>query len=74
MKLSKTVFTLSLAIIMVVSFSVSVFSFSRDELGKYKEKTLIAPDFTAQSTEGKTYKLSDYRGKGIIVLETGSST
>ena len=28
-----------------------------------------APDFTAVSSEGKTVKLSDYKGKNVVVLE-----
>ena len=27
-----------------------------------------APDFTLQATDGKTYKLSDFKGKQSIVL------
>ena len=28
----------------------------------------MAPDFTLQATDGKTYKLSDFRGKQAVVL------
>ena len=27
-----------------------------------------APDFTLQATDGKTYKLSDFKGKQAVVL------
>jgi cytochrome oxidase Cu insertion factor (SCO1/SenC/PrrC family) len=73
MKAYKTIFTLSLAVLMTVSFSLTVYALSRDELGKYKEKAIMAPDFTLKDLKGKTHKLSDYKGK-IVVIQTGSST
>ena len=33
-----------------------------------------APGFTLQDIEGKTYKLSDYRGKAVVVLDFGRFT
>ncbi|MDA2934733.1 peroxiredoxin family protein [Acidobacteria bacterium AH-259-D05] len=51
----------------------SGFSWTGDELSKYKETELIAPDFSLKSLDGNIYKLSNYRGK-IVVLEMGSST
>jgi peroxiredoxin len=31
-------------------------------------QAVIAPDFTAPDSEGKTIRLSDYRGKNNVVL------
>jgi hypothetical protein len=73
MKGYKTIFSLSLALMLLVVFSMPALALTGKELGMYKEKAIIAPDFTLKDLEGKTHKLSDYRGN-IIVLETGSST
>jgi hypothetical protein len=73
MKGYKTIFSLSLALMLLVVFSMPALALTGKELGMHKEKTIMAPDFTLKDLEGKTHKLSDYRGK-IIVLETGSST
>lgn len=43
-------------------------------LRQYKQKTVIAPDFTVKDLEGKSVTLSDFRGKMYVVIETGSST
>jgi len=51
----------AIAFLSLISFAVSVFAAA--EVGK------PAPDFTATDINGKTIKLSDYKGK-IVVLES----
>ena len=34
----------------------------------------IVKDFELRSTDGSTFRLSDFRGKKIVVLEFGAST
>lgn len=70
----KNPFALVLTLFFMSSFAVAGSTYSREELDQYQEKTLMAPDFSLKSLDGKTYSLSDYRGKKIVVIETGSST
>lgn len=74
MKGSKVLFALFFTLSLVIFFSLPAFSQSREELLKYKENVVMAPEFSLQALDGKTYRLSDYKGKKIVVLETGSST
>lgn len=75
MKGHKTPFTLFFTMLQMISFSSLVFSqIPRADFQNYKEKNLIAPNFSLKALDGKTYNLSDYRGKQIVVIQTGSST
>jgi len=74
MKPCKAIFTLSLIIMLLVAFSATGFSLSAGELSQYKKKPIMAPEFTLQDLDGKVISLSDFRGKRIVVIETGSST
>jgi hypothetical protein len=75
MKGGRNPLTLLLSVLFITFFAVPVFAqLGGSELMQYQEKELMAPDFTLVSLEGDSYTLSDYRGKKIVVVETGSST
>ena len=74
MKSCKSSLAVSLAISLVLFLSTPLFSYSRDELNKYQDKELMAPDFSLRSLDDNTYTLSDFKGKKIVVIQTGSST
>lgn len=73
MRRQQTVSRLFLTMLAMIALPASIFAYTSAELRQYKEKELIAPDFTLKGLDGKTYKLSDYRKK-IVVMEAGSST
>ncbi len=74
MKGFKIPYTLFLTMVLMTSFSTPVFPYSREDLAKYKEAELMAPDFSLKALDGNTYKLSDFKGKKFVVIQTGSST
>jgi thioredoxin-dependent peroxiredoxin len=49
-------------IVLFVAVGASAGEAKRPDVGS------VAPDFSAQGTNGKTVKLSDYKGKQTVVL------
>ncbi len=74
MKGYRTSLAFFLTISLTLFLSTPLFSYSRDELNKYKDTELMAPEFSLRGLDGNTYTLSDFRGKKIVVIQTGSST
>lgn len=72
--MKRFLFTLLLVLGILVSSINLAQSYTREELNKYKDNTLMAPEFTLKDLDGKGYSLKDYRGKMYVVIQTGSST
>ena len=74
MKGYKIPFSLCLTVLLMISSAPLSNSYTRDELNNYQDTKLMAEDFSLQGLDGRIYTLSDYKGKKVVVLETGSST
>lgn len=74
MKPSRRFAAALLALPLLMALATAGSAYKREELRQFKEKTLMAPEFTLKDFNGKTYSLKDYRDKMWVVLETGSST
>lgn len=65
---------LSLVALGVLAWAAPGHAYKREELAKYEEKAMMAPEWTLKGMDGKTYSLKDYRGKMYVAIQTGSST
>src|SRR5271155_5628159 len=54
------------AIMLVFGFKLARRS-RQGAVGEAQMKTGVAPDFTLQSLDGKTVRLSDFRGKPVVL-------
>lgn len=72
--MKRFLFTLLLVVGLLISSINLAQAYTREELNKYKDNSLMAPEFTLKDLDGKDYSLKDYREKMYVVLQTGSST
>ncbi|TCN61708.1 peroxiredoxin family protein [Acetobacteroides hydrogenigenes] len=71
MKHSKFVAALAFTLLLLVSTGIRAQEKEQDR-GYIVEVGQMAPDFTVTTTDGKTFKLSDYRGKVVMIQFTAS--
>ena len=62
-----------LAVTLVLVLAAPSSAQPAQDLSKYQEMEIAAPDFSLRGLDGETYTLSDFLGK-VVVIETGSST
>lgn len=71
MKNSKSI--AALVFTMLLLFSTGVYAQEKEkDRGYIVEVGQMAPDFTVTTTDGKTFKLSDFRGKVVMLQFTAS--
>lgn len=56
------------SLVLLAAFSVSALAQQTPPVKTHLKVGDTAPDFTLRATDGKTYKLSDFRGKKNVVL------
>jgi Peroxiredoxin len=71
MKHSKIIAALAFTLLLLVSTGIRAQEKEQDR-GYIVEVGQMAPDFTVTTTEGKTFKLSDCRGKVVMIQFTAS--
>lgn len=57
---------ITIGVAMVCALAAGAFFMQREPLETLKTEA-FAPDFTLQGHDGKTYKLSDYKGKTVVL-------
>ena len=56
------------SLVLLAVFSISALAQQTPPVKTHLKVGDTAPDFTLRATDGKTYKLSDFRGKKNVVL------